>query len=414
VGQKVIRVGVVGCGVVAAAYYLLSLMRMGNVEVAAVCDRNLHRARQCVRLFGARQAFDDYDEMIRRADIEAVFVLTGPGTHVPFALTAVRAGKHVLLQKPMATTPEGAHAITEAVRTAGVKAVIEPSSSTLLDEDTSGLRDLIERGVLGDPYYFAYVPIGPDHYHPSLGGNPYGAGAFYDKDSGGMLFDFPYGPTQIVSLLGPCRSVMASARISVPERTIVPDARYDAFLERATDPDAANYWDAVLDEPRTATVRMEGPDNVFSIYEMAAGMTGVYHVGRLFHPMPPGSNGGGLEIFGTEGNLVFGRGPHQASLISRRRDLLPSVDADGWYHVPRRGDISRAKWPQPVPGAFNYYHESSRHFIECIREDRDPLINVEWGRHITEMMYGALVSSQTGRRYDMTTTTTGLVPAAGT
>lgn len=56
-----------------------------------------------------------------------------------------------------------------------------------------------------------------------------------------------------------------------------------------------------------------------------------------------------------------------------------------------------------------YYHQSTQHLIDCIQEDRDPLINVEWGRHITEMMVGALESSRTGQRYGMTTTLTGLV-----
>jgi predicted dehydrogenase len=110
-----------------------------------------------------------------------------------------------------------------------------------------------------------------------------------------------------------------------------------------------------------------------------------------------------LQVFGTEGNLIFGAG-YMASIISSRKELLPHIDADGWYHIPTRGDSSRAKWPQPTPGAFNYYHQSSQHFVDCILEGKDPLVNVEWGLHITEMMAGALVSSQSGQRYELTTT----------
>ena len=101
--------------------------------------------------------------------------------------------------------------------------------------------------------------------------------------------------------------------------------------------------------------------------------------------------------------LLFGAG-HTASIISNRQELLPQIDTDGWYHIPLRGDRSRAKWPQPTPGAFNYYHESSKHLIDCILEDREPLVNVDWGLHITEMMAGAIESSETGRKYEMTTT----------
>jgi predicted dehydrogenase len=84
--------------------------------------------------------------------------------------------------------------------------------------------------------------------------------------------------------------------------------------------------------------------------------------------------------------------------------LLPNVEDDGWYHIPQRGDVTKAKWPQPTPGAFNYYHESSRHLIQCILQDTEPLINVDWGLHITEMMAAAVESSRTGTRYEMTTT----------
>jgi predicted dehydrogenase len=265
------------------------------------------------------------------------------------------------------------------------------------------LRGLVDRGVLGDPYWFSLIPTGPDRYHPSLGGNPYGLGAFYSPDSGGILFDYPYAPTQIVTLLGSCKSVMGMAKISVPQRAIVPESAYDSFLEAATDPEYTNYWDVVVDLPRTEQVTMGAADNVFSLYEMASGATGCFHAGRLFHPILPGAPGGSLQIFGTAGNLIFDGG-HFASIISSKRDLLPHIAADGWYHMPYQGDRTKAVWPKPVPGAFNYYHASAQHLLDCILDDRDPIVNVEWGRHITEMMIGAIESSRTGRRYEMTTT----------
>jgi predicted dehydrogenase len=401
--HRKVKVGVVGCGVVATAYYLPYLMNMDSVELVAVCDRFETRTRACTRLFGAKQQYLDYDEMIARADIEAVFILTAPGTHVPFTLNAVQAGKHVLLQKPMATNLPDAWRIAEAVRQAGVKAVIEPSSGTPLDPDMALLRNLVKKGVLGDVQWFSLAYTGPTRYDASLGNNPYGLDAFYTKDSGGFLFDFPYGPIQIVGVLGACKSVMAAARISSVENVIVPEGKYDEFLAQVTDPMQANYWDVVLDLPRTQRVQMEAYDNVYSIYEMVDGSIGTCHVGRIHHPVLPGTGGGGLQIFGTQGNLIFGAG-YTASIISKRVDLLPQVDADGWFHIPPRGDGSKAKWPQPTPGAFNYYHQSTQHLIDCILQDRPPLVNVDWGLHITEMMAGAAESYATGQRYAMTTT----------
>ena len=398
-----VKVGIVGCGVVATAYYLPYLMRMDTVELTAVCDLYKTRTEACMRLFGAKEQYLDYYEMLEKADLDAVFILTAPGTHVDFTKAAVAEGKHVLIQKPLATDMAEARAIADAIRKAGVKAIVEPSSSTMLDPDWAHMRELVKAGVLGDVLYFSLGWTGPTTYGPALGGNPYGQAAFYDKDSGGFLFDLPYAPTQIVSLLGPCKSVFAHAGIKVRDGHIVPEEKYDEFLATATDPDDANYWDVVVDLPRTKAVEMQAVDQVYSMYEMADGSTGTCHVGRIYHPVLPGTGGGALHIFGTEGNLMLGAG-HSASIISSRRDLLPHVSDDGWYHIPPRGDGSKAKWPQPTPGAFNYYHQSSQHLIDCILEDREPLVGIDWGLHITEMMAGALESSRTGERYDMTTT----------
>lgn len=313
------------------------LMRMQTAEITAVCDLVRARTEACMRLFGAKSAYTDYCEMLEKAELDAVFILTAPGTHVPFTLKALAMGKHVLLQKPMATNMDDARTIAAAVRVAGVKCIIEPSSNSPLDPDVAQLRQLVRAGVLGDILWFSLGVTGPTTYGPALGMNPYGQAAFYAEDSGGFLFDLPYAPANIVSVLGGCQSVMAYASISVGEHHIVPEAEYDKFLAAATDPDAANYWDVVVDLPRTQRVRMEAVDNAYSLYEMDGGVVGACHVGRIYHPVLPGSGGGSLQIFGTEGNLIFGAG-YSASIIStlprpvggacsRRRSVSTSIPA---------------------------------------------------------------------------------------
>lgn len=396
-----VKVGIVGCGVVATAYYLPYLMKMDTVEITAVCDVYKTRTEACTRLFDVKEEYLDYYDMLEKSDIDAVFILTAPGTHVPFTLAAVEKGLHVLIQKPLATNMDDAHKIATAVREKGVKCVVEPSSSTPVDPDTVLLRNLVKQGVLGDILWFSLAWTGPTKYDRSLGSNPYGLDAFYTEDSGGFLFDLPYAPINIVGVLGGCKSVFAHTNIGVVDHKIVPEEEYDKFLAQCTDPDDTNYWDVVLDLPRTQPVKMQAVDQAYSLYEMVNGSHGACHVGRIYHPTLPGT-GGALQIYGTEGNLIFGSG-YKASVITTQQHLLPHVDDDGWFHIHPKGNFSKAKWPQPVPGGFNYYHESSRHFIDCILEDREPLIGIDWGLHITEMMVGALESSRTGELYKMTT-----------
>jgi predicted dehydrogenase len=403
-----IRVGVVGCGVVATAYYLPYLIRQSDVVLAAVCDANATRANECVRIFGAAAAYSDYVAMLESAELDVVFILTGPGTHARFALAAAERGLHFLLQKPMALTMEDTNAIVDAVRQHQIKALIEPSSSTTLEHHYPKIRQLVLDGALGRPYWFTWTPGVANGPHPSLGGNPYGVGAFYAKDSGGMLLDFPYAPVQIASVLGSCKKVTGMANIANPHCEIVPDVEYDKFLAHVTDPDAANYWRVVVTLPKTQAVTMEAEDNAFSLYEMDNGCIGSFHIARARHPMPPGVNNGGFRIFGTEGNLVLGGTGHAASFFTTKTELDLSTDEHGWHHIDDGYVYGKAPWPIPPPGGFNYYHESTRHLLDCIKNDTEPLLGVEWGRHINEMMLGALESSRTGIAYEMTSTLTGL------
>ena len=398
ISTREVKAGVVGCGVVAASYYLPYLM--SHATLVAVCDTNEERAVASARLFGAREHYRDYFEMLELSDIDVVFILTGPGTHSRFAIAAAEAGRHFLLQKPMATTLEDAEAIVRAVRKAGVMALIEPSAHSPLDPDYRHLQGLVRSGALGDVHWFSLLRTGPDRYGPGLGMNPYGAAAFFSADSGGFLFDDAYAPTEIATLLGTCVRVSGCARVSVTAHRIVPDDQFTRFLNEATDPEAADYWDMVLHLPRTEELWTEAPDNVFCLYEMESGAIGCLRSGRIYHPTLT-TSGSALQVYGSEGNLVMGQG-YMASIISARKDLLPEVNEDGWYHLPSRGEPRKVRWPRPVPGAFNYYIESSRHLLECILEGRDPVVNVEWGRHITEMMVGAMRSAQIGCRYEMT------------
>jgi predicted dehydrogenase len=402
-----IKIGVVGCGVVATAYYLPFLMTYEKADLVAVCDRSQARASAAARLFNARETYTDYAEMIRTSDLDAVWILTGPGTHKAFAIMAAEAGKHILLQKPMATTKADCDAIQAAVKAAGVHCLVEPSQQAPLQKPFPRLRQLVKQGALGKPYWFSFVWTGPDHDNGGLGHNPYGASAFLTKESGGILYDYAYGPSQIVSVLGSCKSVMAMAALQVPGRAIVPEQDYTDYLVGRTDPHNANYWDAVVKAPKTETVRTEAPDVYNILYEMEEGWIGMLHIGRPFMPIPKGVRSGAMEVFGTEGNIYFDPHPGvHVTVSSQHQHLLDDPDGDGWETHMKQGDLANAKWPKPIPDGFNYYQESSKELIDCILTRRRTLIDEDWGAHINEMLSGAEESARTGRKYMMQTRVT--------
>ena len=112
--KDVIRVGIAGCGGISNAHIPV-LMALEGVEIRAVCDINPERAERAAQRTGAEVA-RDFGELIAREDIDVVHVLTPHDLHAPLAIAALKAGKTVLTEKPMATTLADARAMVRAAR----------------------------------------------------------------------------------------------------------------------------------------------------------------------------------------------------------------------------------------------------------------------------------------------------------
>ena len=96
--QDIVRVGLVGCGGMGMGH-LGMLMKQPNVKVIAVCDIRPERAERAKAASGA-EAYTDMAEMLAKADIDAVDIVTYSGLHAEQSLMAINAGKHVLCEKP--------------------------------------------------------------------------------------------------------------------------------------------------------------------------------------------------------------------------------------------------------------------------------------------------------------------------
>ena len=112
--DKIIRVGIAGCGGISNAHIPV-LMALEGVEIRAVCDINPERAEKAAQRTGAEVA-RDFGELIAREDIDVVHVLTPHYLHAPLAIAALKAGKTVITEKPMATTLEDARAMVRSAR----------------------------------------------------------------------------------------------------------------------------------------------------------------------------------------------------------------------------------------------------------------------------------------------------------
>lgn len=113
--------GVIGIGNIVNGTIAPALVAQDDCEIVAAVSRDQNRADAFATKFGARHAYTDYDEMLANPDVQAVFIATPNFLHSQQVVAAAQAGKHVLCDKPMATTVADAIASVEACAKAGVK-----------------------------------------------------------------------------------------------------------------------------------------------------------------------------------------------------------------------------------------------------------------------------------------------------
>ena len=122
--MSILGVGIAGTGWVSGEH-IRAFENNPMTKVVAVCGRGKEKAATKAIEFGVDCAtLDDYQAMIARDDVDIVVIATPPHVHKEQAVAAAKAGKHILLEKAMATTLEDARAIRDAVAEAGVKSVV--------------------------------------------------------------------------------------------------------------------------------------------------------------------------------------------------------------------------------------------------------------------------------------------------
>jgi myo-inositol 2-dehydrogenase/D-chiro-inositol 1-dehydrogenase len=113
------RIAYIGAGGF-TSYFIHPQLHMHNVELAAICDLDLLKAWKAQRAYGFTNAYSDHIAMIETEKPDAVFCVGGPAVHLPVGLDVLKRGFPLYVQKPAASTSEGARQLAEAARAAGV------------------------------------------------------------------------------------------------------------------------------------------------------------------------------------------------------------------------------------------------------------------------------------------------------
>ena len=140
-----IRLGVVGLGR-AFVLTLPAFREDARLRLVAVCAPRADSRSHFARAFGGR-TYEDVSHLAADPDVEVVYVATPHQMHVDHALAAARAGKHILIEKPLAISLEDGRRIVEAAEAAGVQLIVGPSHS--FDGPVAQARELIDSGEFG-------------------------------------------------------------------------------------------------------------------------------------------------------------------------------------------------------------------------------------------------------------------------
>lgn len=279
------RIGIIGVGQI-GKQHLTNYQTIPGVEIVAIADIDKPEARRVGELHKVPDIYFDAKELLARDDIEAVDVCLHNNLHMPYTVAALKSGKHVYCEKPMAGAYCDAETMLRTAKECGKKLSIQ--LATLFTRETKAAQALIASGHLGKLYHARSTGF-RRRGRPYVDG--YGTEKFVQKGvaAGGALFDMGvYHIANILYLLGNPKVLTVSGK---------------TYQETAMDPKRRASSGYSVEEFATAYVRLEG-GLTFDIIESWA-----VHLDPFEGSSILGSDGGvRLEPFGyfhNVGDLAF-------------------------------------------------------------------------------------------------------------
>jgi predicted dehydrogenase len=139
--QRALRVGVLGAGPIAQAAHFEACRKAKNAELYAICEVAEDLLERMSAIQAPRKAYADYDAMLADPNVDAVIVAIADQFHVPMALEALEAGKHVLVEKPMGVTVEECEQLKERAEATGL--VVQVGTEKRFDEGIAFAHDFV-------------------------------------------------------------------------------------------------------------------------------------------------------------------------------------------------------------------------------------------------------------------------------
>jgi D-xylose 1-dehydrogenase (NADP+, D-xylono-1,5-lactone-forming) len=145
--SRKIRYGIIGFGLFAERTIAPAIQASANSELVAIQKRSLDAAREKARSFKIPHAFDTPEALAGHPDVDAVFIVSANSGHAPETIAAAKAGKHVLVEKPMALNAEESKSMIEICRKNDVKLMI--AHMVRFSPLINRIKELMKSGLIG-------------------------------------------------------------------------------------------------------------------------------------------------------------------------------------------------------------------------------------------------------------------------
>ena len=354
---RTVKVGIIGCGGIGQNKHMPSLHKIPNVQIVAFCDLIEERAQMCKEKFGTPDAFvcTDYKQLLAIEDIEVVHVLTPNREHAQITVDALYAGKHVMCEKPMAKTAEGARQMVAAAKATGKKLAI--GYQHRMKPQAMYAKEYIESGALGEIYY-------ANCYALRRRGTP-NWGVFLDAEAqgGGPIIDIATHSLDLTLYL-----------MNNYEPEMVVGKTHKA-LEH---PEAGNIWGdngvstTPLEEAACAFIRMKNGATIMLETSWALNND---------EPIEEGS----CVLCGSKAGLSLKNNNLRINKVELGRQVVTSVDCSA-------GGVAFYDGAATSPA-----DAEARAWIDAIVNDTEQIVKPEQACVVSEILEAIYVSSETGK-----------------
>ncbi|HKG26697.1 MAG TPA: Gfo/Idh/MocA family oxidoreductase [Thermomicrobiales bacterium] len=341
--ERKLGIGVIGCGRIAHFAHLNNLARNPRVNVVAVADIDPVKARETAEKWGIGAYYEDYRDVIAHPEVEAVDVTTWPTAHAAPVIAAAAAGKHILCEKPIATTMEDADAMVAAAERAGVKFAMgyRPQFGRVWP----AVKQLVDEGVCGRLMGMSVIGLSPSSHRVPWFLKQAQAG-------GGILMDWGIYTSYFIQwLLGPVESVYAQKEIFRKEVQVGDTLLTDIDVE----------------------------DTVAATLRFRNGAVGTWYMGWAV----AGSHSS-TSIDGSEGSILLRSGIEGIGVYTNR--VTQPDYLKGWRQLP----------VAEMPLQDQHYGKLA-HLVDAVLDDKPLVQTGAAGRDALELVLAIYRAAETGQ-----------------